>query len=76
MVISVFMEIKSYGESEEIRISNEKGEVIFHNSNTETDRYGSDDIGIPEMFFEEYSPVYANEAPEKLMFVPLTGMFS
>ena len=69
---SISMEIDGEGEYEEIDITKENGKVDFHNSNTESERYGSEGIGIPEMLYEELSDEYANE-PERIDVTSLDG---
>lgn len=69
---SISMEIDGEGDYEEIDITKENGKVNFHNSNTESERYGSDGIGIPEMLYEELSDEYADE-PERIDITSLDG---
>ena len=69
----VTMTIQDHDEKEEIRIRKDNGDVIFHNSNPETDRYTGDDIGIPEMLFEEHSPMYYHSAPQSVDVCSIDG---
>lgn len=69
---SISMEVDGEGDYEEIDITKENGVINFHNSNTESERYGSDGIGIPEMLYESLSPRYADE-PEEIDICSLDG---
>lgn len=60
----ISMQIDGEGEYEEIEIRKNDNEIILSNSNEESERYGSDDIGIVEMLYESLSPRYANEEEE------------
>lgn len=69
---SISMEIDGEGDHEEIDIIKENGVISFHNSNTESERYGSEDIGIPKMLYEELSDNYVDE-PETVDITSLDG---
>lgn len=50
---SISMEIDGEDDYEEVEITKSNGEIIIKNSNDESERYTSCDIGIPKMLFEE-----------------------
>lgn len=70
---SISMEIDGEGDYEEIDITKQGGQVVLTNSNHESERYGSSDIGIPEMLFEEMSPRYGHGDPESIDVCSLNG---
>ena len=62
---SITMEIDGEGEYEEVDISKQHGNILLTNTNEESERYKSDDIGIPEMLFQEMSSRYGGEPETK-----------
>ena len=70
---SISMEIDGEGDYEEIDITKQGGQVVLTNSNHESERYGSSDIGIPEMLFEEMSLRYGHGDPESIDVCSLNG---
>lgn len=70
---SISMEIDGEGDYEEVEIGKSNGQVTIKNSNDETDRYTSSDIGIPEMLFEEMSSSYEHDDSERMDVCSLEG---
>ena len=62
---SITMEIDGEGEYEEVDISKQHGNILLTNTNEESERYKSNDIGIPEMLFQEMSSRYGGEPETK-----------
>lgn len=69
----ISMEIDGEGDYEEINITKQGAQVVLRNSNPESERHGSSDIGIPEMLFEEMSPRYGHGDPESIDVCSLNG---
>lgn len=70
---SISMEIDGEGYYEQIDITKQGGQVVLTNSNPESERYGSSDIGIPEMLFQEMSPRYGHGDPDSIDVCSLNG---
>lgn len=70
---SISMEIDGEGDYEEVEIGKSNGQVTIKNSNDESERYTSSDIGIPEMLFEEMSPRYGHDDSESIDVCSLDG---
>lgn len=70
---SISMQIDGEGDYEEVEIGKVNGQVTYKNSNYESERYKSSDIGIPEMLFEEMSPVYSSDDSERIDVCSLNG---
>ena len=70
---SISMEIDGEGDYEEVEIGKSNGQVTIKNSNDESDRYTSSDIGIPEMLFEEMSSSYEHDDSERMDVCSLKG---
>lgn len=68
----ISMQVDGEGDYEEIEIRKNNGQVTLSNSNDESERYGSEDIGILEMLYESLSPRYADE-PEEIDICSLDG---
>lgn len=56
------MKIDGEGEYEEVVISKLNNEITFKNSNEDSERYLSDDIGIPETLYQDLSPIYGTDS--------------
>lgn len=69
---SISLEVNGEGDYEKIDIKKENNKIDFHNSNIESTRYVSENIGVPGMLYEELSDEYANE-PESIDITSLDG---
>ncbi len=69
---SISLEVNGEGDYEKIDIKKENNKIDFHNSNIESTRYVSENIGVPGMLYEELSDEYANE-PESVDITSLDG---
>lgn len=70
---TISMEIDGECDYEHVRICKINGKVILENSNEESERYRSNDIGIPEMLYEEHSPRYVQGEGERINVCTIDG---
>ena len=70
---SLSVKIKVGWKEEILTICKNNGKVIFENSNEKSDRYVDAYLGIPEMLFQEHSPMYGDEEREEIDICSIDG---
>ncbi len=69
---NISMQVDDGLDYEEIEIRKLNGQILFSNSNDDSERYISNEIGVPEMLYVALSPRYYYE-PEKVDICSLEG---